>query len=256
MNDPLEKADAGAGTGKPIASPVEIRPAANAGGNVPRRMADAPALPAVPIGTAGYKFKFPAESPQGQDERREHERIRKANRRDAARTIEPPPLPAPSLVDAPQAPTGEQSLVAAPSPGAVVSDFLPWQAEDVKDFTDEMVDLTEAKRIGDFVNMAREANLPPKLCIEIERDAKYPTTTKAGLKRALAGTAAKWLNKSGISARNKEEAALLFCVVTLKLQGLRLRTRLKSLIEADKPKPTPRVVPLPERLSELMANPK
>jgi hypothetical protein len=201
-----------------------------------------PPLPSVPIGTPGYKFRFPVESPQGQEERREHERLRKQSKR-AARPAEPPPLPAPSVSDQVSPATGEQSVgVSAPAVEMVV----PWTPEDVRDFTDELIDLTEAKRISDFVALAREAKLPPKLCAEIEKDARYPTTSKASLKRALAGCVAKWMNKTGISARNKEEAALLFCVITLKLQGMRLRSRLTALIEADKPKePTAKAVTEP-----------
>lgn len=237
MNELEKKTDAGTGTGKPPASPVATSAPGDAPGNAPARISATPPLPSVPIGKPGYKFKFPVESPQGQEERREHERLRKSDRRAAARPLEPPPLPVPSVPDQVSTSPGEQSPGV---PVAVAEMVVPWTPEDVKDFTDELVDLTEAKRISDFVALAREASLPPKLIAEIEKDARYPTSSKASLKRAVSGCVAKWLNKTGISSRNKEEAALLFCVITIKLQGMRLRSRLASLVEADKKTPDPK----------------
>lgn len=121
----------------------------------------------------------------------------------------------------------------------VVSDFVAWTPEDVSDFTDELVDLTEAKRVDQFVAAAKEARLPAKLVSEIEKSAHYPGSCKAGLKRAIAGVIAKWMNKSGISAKNKEEAALVFCMITIKIQGLRVRRDLNTMIEDEAKKQPP-----------------
>jgi hypothetical protein len=112
--------------------------------------------------------------------------------------------------------------------------LLAWKPEDVAEFTDELVELSEAKRVSEFVSIAREAKLPPKLVSEIERDAEFGPKTKAGLKRAIAATAAKWLNKTGVSAANKEETALLFCVITIKMQGIRARKDMAATIAEHK----------------------
>lgn len=116
----------------------------------------------------------------------------------------------------------------------VAEPFIPWVAADVADFTDELVELTEAKRVADFVTIAREAQMPAKFIAEIEKKSGYPTQSKSALKRTLAECAAKWLNKTGVSSKNKEEVKLLFCMVTVKLQGVRLKRDLIAMIEADK----------------------
>lgn len=126
-----------------------------------------------------------------------------------------------------------------------VEALLAWKPEDVAEFTDELVELSEAKRVSEFVAIAKEAKLPPKLVTEIERDAEYGPKTKAGLKRAIAATAAKWLNKTGISAKNKEETALLFCLFTIKMQGIRARKDMAATIaefkaQQEKTEPTAR----------------
>lgn len=193
-----------------------------------------PPLPAVPIGCPGYKFKFPVDSPAGQDERREHERIRKAGKRAAARAAEPPPLPPPPLPDAPATPGGEPGGGTLPPGAPLVVDFIPWTTDDFRDTTDELVELSEARRVSDFVAIAKEAGMPPKFVAQIEKDSGYPVKSKEALKRCVAACAAKWMNKTGVSAANKEEAKLLFVMLTVKLQGLRLRKELLNIIEADR----------------------
>jgi len=240
MNELVPKADAGPKTGSGVASPVAPSPVQKPAGNVAAGNVVAPPLPSVPIGKPGYQFKFPVESPQGQDERREHERLRKADKRAAIRAAEPLPLPTPPMVDTFQAPAGEPGLGATDSPGAMVAEpFVPWLAADVADFTDELVELTEAKRVAEFVAIARDAKMPVKFIAEVERTSGYPVKSKPQLKRCLAECAAKWLNKTGVSSKNKEEVKLLFCMVTIKLQGVRLKRDLVAMIEEDRAKRAP-----------------
>lgn len=113
---------------------------------------------------------------------------------------------------------------------------MPWVAADVADFTDELVELTEAKRVSEFVAIARDAGMPSKFVAEVEKRSHYPAQSKSALKRTLAECAAKWLTKTGVSSKNKEEVKLLFCMVTIKLQGVRLKKDLAALIEADQRK--------------------
>lgn len=234
MNETFSKADAGAGAGKTPAPPVASRLPEKPAGNVAARSGGPPPLPSVTIGKPGYKFQFPVDSPQGADERREHERIRKADRRAAFQASQPPPLPAPPMVDTPPTPGGELGAGnGAPGAPVVVEVFIPWVGADVADFTDELVELTETKRVADFVKLAREAQMPAKFISEVEKRSHYPTQSKSALKRTLADCAAKWLNKTGVSSKNKEEVKLLFCVVTIKLQGVRLKKDLQAMIAED-----------------------
>jgi hypothetical protein len=180
------------------------------------------------------KFRFSADTPQGIEERRKADADRKAASRSvAAQLLEPPTLPASlsrTTADhvAPSG-NGEGSL----SVVAVAEVVVPWTPADIREFTDELVDLSEAKRLSDFVAVAKEAKLPESLIREIETDAKFPAKSKTGLKTAIAACAAKWLNRSGISSKNKEEAALIFFGWGIWLQGRRLRTKLDELIRED-----------------------
>lgn len=115
----------------------------------------------------------------------------------------------------------------------VAEPFVPWVAADIAEAFDEIVELSEAKRIADFVAIAREANMPPKFIAQVEKDSGYPVKSKAALKLRLAECAAKWLNKTGVSSKNKEEVKLIWCIVTIKLQGMRLKKDLAALIAAD-----------------------
>lgn len=219
------------GPAQPPAQPGTVAAPANAAQSVAQ-------FGGTPSGKRS-KFKFAAGTPEGDKERRDADAVRKqAARAVAAKLDAPPPIPpaAPGLVSASPAPDGQ------PNPGTavqVVSDFVAWTPEDVSDFTDELVDLTEAKRVDQFVAAAKEARLPAKLIEKIEKDAHYPGSCKSGLKRAIAGVIAKWMNKSGISAKNKEEAALVFCMITIKIQGLRVRRDLHTMIEDETKKQPP-----------------
>lgn len=234
MNELLEKTDAGATAGSPPVKPASPSLPQKPVGIPAAGNAQQPSLPPVAIGKPGYQFKFDANTPAGQEERREHERIRKSDKRAAFKANNPAPLPAPPVVDTLQAPPGEQVAgTGNPTDAVPVETFVPWVGADVADFTDELVELAETKRIVDFVNMAKDANMPGKFIAEIEKKAAYPVKSKASLKRCLADCAAKWLNKSGVSSTNKEEVKVLFCMVTIKLQGVRLKRDFAAIIAAD-----------------------
>lgn len=228
---------AGSGAGKTAVKPVEASPPANPPGTLappPDGQDSAAKAGGNPTGRkpAG-KFKHPAHTPAGKEERRKADAERKKQQRETvARETEPPILSAP--------PAGVSDQVAPSVPGEALGTlgpagetFVPWTEADVRGFTDELVDLSEARRIDDFVAVAKEGGLPASLCKQLASDARYPSATKAGLKTSIARTSAKWLNKSGISARNKEEAALLFFGATIWLQGRRLRGQLEKLIADD-----------------------
>lgn len=230
--------DASGGAGAPPVAPVAV-------GSVPSQAG----ILAAPVGAKESvarsggnptgrkpqgKFKHPANTPAGKEERRKADSDRKKqDREEAARLAEPPPLPPPAQSVSDQAATPGTGLAVGDSPQTVET-FIPWTDADVRGFTDELVELSEARRIDDFISVAKEASLPASLVKKIESDCRYPVATKAGLKTAIARTSAKWLNKSGISAKNKEEAALLFFGATIWLQGRRLRSHLETMIAEDR----------------------
>lgn len=236
MNE-IPPPDARGSQGSPVAPGAKSGLSKEPAGKSAAGIGSTPVLPAVQIGQPGYKFRFDVDTPQGADERREHERIRKADKRAAAKPAEPPPLPAPALVDSLTSPNGQPGTGLGVTPVEVVpADFVPWVGADVSDFTDELVELTEARRVAEFVAIARDNGMPAKFIAEVEKRSHYPTQSKSALKRTLADCAAKWLNKTGVSSKNKEEVKLLFCMVTIKLQGVRLKKDLESLIEKDRAK--------------------
>jgi hypothetical protein len=231
MNElpPVATADAGTSKGSQANPPVA---GGSSGSESLHAAAPVDGGPAIaPVRKAPAIFQHEPDSPEGIAERREHERKRKAAARAvASKMVEPPPLPADDLVNTSQAPAGrEMPFNAGEAPAPVVA----WTADDVKEFTDELVELSEAKRVTDFVSTAREASLPPKLIAEIERTAGYGVKTKAGLKRSVAVCVAKWANKTGLSAKHREEAALLFFMMSIKLQGFRLRSKLNGMIREE-----------------------
>lgn len=245
MNEPLEKTDAGATTGagpSPALAPVVPEKPAGvppAGDGAKKSVAQFGGNPTGRAPKAG--FKFPANTPQGKQERRDADAERKrAEREAAAKAAVPAALPSavsgPGVPGPGQAPAGEQMPGVGAPVAAVVVEFVPWVAADVADFTDELVELAEVKRVTDFVTVAREAQMPAKFVAEVEKRSHYPVNSKNALKRTLAECAAKWLNKTGVSSANKEEVKLLFCLVTVKLQGVRLKRDLLAMIEDDKAK--------------------
>lgn len=234
MNELLEKTDAGRNPGSEPPAPAPVGVPKKPPGVPPVGNAATPPLPAVPIGKPGYAFKFDLKTSAGQEERREHERIRKNDKRAANRAAEPAVLSPASVAGPLPATNGEQM----PGNGAAgvalaVETFVPWVGADVSDFTDELVELAETKRVVDFVAMAKEANMPKKFIEEVEKKSHYPANSKSSLKRCLADCAAKWLNKSGVSSKSKEEVKVLFCLVTIKLQGVRLKRDFAAIIAAD-----------------------
>lgn len=105
----------------------------------------------------------------------------------------------------------------------------------LKEFTDELVDSAEAKRVEKFTAKAKEAGLPEKVVIEVRADSHYGSGKKT-VKLALPRVGAKWLTKSGISSEWRDEVQLLSGMAALRFQGSRLERKLDKLIELKKKK--------------------
>lgn len=176
------------------------------------------------------KFKFPAGTAEGDEERRKADADRKAAARSiAAKMVEPPPLPS---ADAPMGNLNEAQ--AAAQNGSMDSAdgraVVPWTPELLQELTDGIVDALEERRVEKFRGKARAAELPDKLVKEISSDAQYPIIGKRGLKMALPQVGAKLANKAGISAEHLPEAILLKALTLNWLHGRRLEARLDKLI--------------------------
>lgn len=193
-----------------------------------------PAFGGNPTGRKS-KFKFPACTAEGAEERRKADAERKAaDRAEAAKLVEPPPLPAASGNGAapPNVPPG-----ATQAPGEAGSDdpapgrpVVPWTPDMLQELTDGIVDALEERRIEKFIGKARQAELPEKLVREIGQDARYPVVGKKGLKIALPQVGAKLANKAGISAEHLPEVILAKALTLNLISGRRLEARLDKII--------------------------
>lgn len=239
-DEPLSPAHAGATPGGAATPPV-------ASGSVPGPGAKSPAgVPGPKIGEVGYQFRFPVATPEGQEERREHERLRKSVKRaEHARQVVPPALPSasagaggrgPSPGDTVQAPAGAQmpdagGAVTVPTPPPV-----PWTAELLKDFTDAIIDASEAARQTNIAAPAVEAKFPDAVCKKIWKDSAYPAGPKQTLKISTPRAAAKLLNRTGVSAEHADLIAVVGSMLLIWKQGRSLRAEVEKLLEESKPK--------------------
>lgn len=122
---------------------------------------------------------------------------------------------------------------------------MPWQPELLAGTLSELLTVAEDGRVAQYVAKCEEAGLLPKLIKEIERDVHFPPVAKTMLKSALPRLAAKWLNKSGVSAEWQDEITVLSAFVLIVLNDRKISGKLDELIaekkkkEAEASKPTP-----------------
>lgn len=130
---------------------------------------------------------------------------------------------------------------------------MPWKPELLTNLLDELMKAAEEGRVSQFMAKCEEAGITGKLFDEIEKDAHFPKGAKILLKDALPRLAAKWLNRSGISAEYQDEAAVITAILLIIQNDRKNSSKLDELIaqrkaEAEKilnPKPTPAVLPDP-----------
>ncbi|MGC3958121.1 MAG: hypothetical protein QM813_09345 [Verrucomicrobiota bacterium] len=192
------------------------------------------------IGELGYKFVHPVESVEGQDERRKHDTLRKAGRREAAKAVaatldRPAPLPPVTtlLPGQPTPPAGDPSS-GVPGPALTPGDeppAVPWKPELLTDLVSELLDAAEEGRVGQFVAKCEEAGITGKLLKEIETDARFPKLAKIMLKRSLPRLAAKWLNRSGVSAEYQDELEVVTALLLMVQSDRKNSAKLDELIE-------------------------
>jgi hypothetical protein len=95
---------------------------------------------------------------------------------------------------------------------------------------EQLIPTVEALTVNQLTGRAEKAHLPASLIKEIERDAKWSAVSKNAVNLAAPQVAAKWLNKSGISAENQPELVLGTALATIFASHTMLLRRLDKLI--------------------------
>ena len=108
---------------------------------------------------------------------------------------------------------------------------MPWQPDALKGILDELLQAAEDNRVASYAARCEEAGLMPKLCKEIADDAHFPKAAKVLLQQSLPRLAAKWLNKSGISAEFQDEVSVVTALLLIVQHERKVNERFDKLIE-------------------------
>lgn len=179
-----------------------------------------------------------AGSPEAAAADREKDRLRKQRLRDAQRASDPPTLPAfPDGV--PSAPGVGAVPSPAPVPGVGAPDLagapVPWDAATLDPIFRQLLPTIELSLATSLTSRAQKAKLPGELVTEIRKDAAWPAPTKRAVEIAAPRVAAKWLNRSGLSAEYQDEVLLGTAAAAILAQHSMLLRKLDKLIDGDKP---------------------
>ncbi len=189
-----------------------------------------------------------AGSPEAIAADREKDRLRKARARDAQRAAaDPPPLPG-VVDDQPATSAGGPVAAAAgvpPAGGPVVVGAVPWDASTLEPIFKQLIPTVEAGMVTSLTSRAARAKLPAEVIQEVRKDAAWPAPTKRALEIAAPRCAAKWLNKSGLSAEYQDEVMLGTAVAALLAQHSVALRKLDKLIARDAQEQAPTASPDP-----------
>ena len=109
---------------------------------------------------------------------------------------EPPPLVAQSVPGDFPAEAGGVAVV-------------PWTADVLRPLFEQGVPLVEDRAVASLTAKARAAQLDRALVTELEKGAAWHPLAKQQIIEGGSAVAAKWLNKSGVSAEHADEVRLL-----------------------------------------------
>lgn len=137
----------------------------------------------------------------------------------------------------------EADPAALPAAGAGVGanaggQAMPWDAGMLKPLFDQIIPTAERLSIKQITSLAEKAKLPGEIIHEIEKDAAWNECAKTALQISAPQVAAKWLNKSGVSAEHQPEVVLGTAVASIIGGQFLLIRRMKELIAAANPPPT------------------
>lgn len=172
-------------------------------------------------------------SPEAIEADKKKERERKAKYRAQLKIEDPPALPSalPVVEGAPQTVGLPQGAV----PAVVVSGAVPWVASKLGPLFRRLISTAEKVLSYQITSRARKASLPSGLVKEIEIEAKWSDMSKEALQEALPELAAKYLNKTGISAEYQPEIVAAIAVSDIAMGHLQILQRLDRLIELQSP---------------------
>lgn len=155
-------------------------------------------------------------SPEAAEADRERSRERKRKSRQAKRVAgDAPPLP--SLGDDGEAPVSLE----AP---------LPWDATLLAPVVGEILAALEAVSVRQLKERAAKVpDAPAGFVATVEKDAEWNTAAKTALGSAVPQVAAKWLNKSGVSAENAPEVIALTAMASIYLGHTMLLKKLEAM---------------------------
>jgi len=185
-----------------------------------------------PTGRAS-KFQFPAGTPQGDEERRKHEAERKkAARAVAAKVVQPPPLP--SAVDGPGASPLNGADTVTGGPAAPVETTVPWDADTLRELTDEIVNGFEEGRVGKHRQLAVEFGLSDKLSDKLAANAKYKPPIKRSLQKTAPHVTANLANRllPG-SGKYSMEGVFLMALLANFVHGRKQLAETRRIIEEE-----------------------
>jgi hypothetical protein len=200
-----------------------------------------PASASVPL-FGGFRGKqkrrdgLIAGSPEAAAADREKDRLRKQRARDAQRAAEPPALPAfPDGV--PTAPGVGAGPAPAPVPGLGAPDLagapVPWDAQTLDPIFRQLLPTIELSLATSLTSRAQKAKLPGEVIAEIRKDAAWPAPTKRAVEIAAPRVAAKWLNRSGLSAEYQDEVLLGTAAAAILAQHSMILRKLDKVIAGE-----------------------
>jgi hypothetical protein len=159
----------------------------------------------------------------------DRKKIARASTRPKEPKADPPPIP--SANGQTQTTAGTLDLL----PVGEGAPPVPWKADDIRPLSDELIDTTDAACAKQIHDKAAKALLPAVLVDKITTDAAWDPTAKTALKQSAPELAAKWLNKSGISAEYKHELVTASAILRIGAGHMKVCKRLDQLIANANP---------------------
>ena len=230
----------------PAAAPAP-QPAPAVAGGGPAGPPTSPAPPPSASNTAplfgGFRGGRPRKdglkpgSPEALAADRENDRLRKERTRARARTENPPTLPPASggAAPPPLPAVGADPGIEGGAPGIVV----PWDQSTLKPLFDQLIPTLENLTVAQITSRAAKARLPKDVLAEVEKDARWAEPARKAVAISAPQVAAKWLNKSGISAENQAELVLGTAVASILTGHVMLMRKLDKLIASQATAPPP-----------------
>ena len=105
----------------------------------------------------------------------------------------------------------------------------------LRPLSDELIETAETVMNGALKNKCAKAKLPGQVQNEIAQAAKWQPLPKKALQHSLPRLAAKYANKSGLSAEYQDEVVCAGAVLSIGANYMMLCQRLDKLILAANP---------------------